>query len=72
MPLKVRNFASQDGWVNPHQQLLYCCDRKAWAASAQKLHTVAASNNRDHIPWSLYNYCLFTPHTIYMGVILRA
>jgi len=26
-----------------------------------KLHTVAASNNRDHMPWSLY-YCLFTPH----------
>jgi len=23
-----------------------------------KLHTVAASNNRDHMPWSLY-YCLF-------------
>jgi len=26
-----------------------------------KLHTVAASNNRDHMPWSLY-YCLFMPH----------
>jgi len=26
-----------------------------------KLHTVAASNNRDHMPWSLY-YCLFAPH----------
>jgi len=29
-----------------------------------KLHTVAASNNRDHMPWSLY-YSLFVPH-IYM------
>jgi len=28
-----------------------CCDRKARAAS----------NNRDHMPWSLY-YCLFAPH----------
>ena len=27
-----------------------------------KLRTVAASNNRDHVPRSLY-YCLFTPHT---------
>jgi len=26
-----------------------------------KLHTVAASNNRDHMSWSLY-YCLFAPH----------
>jgi len=26
-----------------------------------KLRTVAASNNRVHMPWSLY-YCLFTPH----------
>ena len=26
-----------------------------------KLRTVAASNNRVHIPWSLY-YCLFAPH----------
>jgi len=26
-----------------------------------KLHTVAASNNRDHAPQSLY-YCLFAPH----------
>ena len=25
-----------------------------------KLHAVAASNNRDHMPWSLY-YCLFAP-----------
>ena len=27
-----------------------------------KLRTVAASNNRVHMPWSLY-YCLFAPHT---------
>jgi len=33
-----------------------------------KLRTVAASNNRNHAPWSLC-YCLFTPH-IY-GVVLR-
>ena len=26
-----------------------------------KLHTVVASNNRDHMPWSLY-YNLFVPH----------
>jgi len=28
------------------------------------LRTVAASNNRVHMPWSLY-YCLFAPHTVY-------
>jgi len=34
-----------------------------------KLRTVAASNNRAHMPWSLY-YCLFAPR-IYI-VVLRA
>jgi len=34
-----------------------------------KLHTVAASNNRDHPARSLY-YCLFVPHIC--GVFLRA
>ena len=34
-----------------------------------KLCTVAAYNNRVHMPWSLY-YCLFTPHIC--GVVLRA
>jgi len=44
-----------------------------WSASSSgmcaKLHTVAASNNRVHMPWSLY-YCLFAPR-IYI-VVLRA
>jgi len=35
-----------------------------------KLHTAAASNNRDHAPRSLY-YCLFAPH-IYIWVLLFA
>ena len=35
-----------------------------------KLHTVSASNNRDHLMRLLY-YCLFAPH-VYMGVVLRA
>ena len=34
-----------------------------------ELRTVATSNNRDHMPWSLY-YCLFAPHIC--GVVLRA
>ena len=34
-----------------------------------KLRTVAASNNRVHMPWSLY-YCLFAPHTYIF--VLRA
>ena len=29
-----------------------------------KLHTLAASNNTDHMPWSLY-YCLFVPRRLY-------
>ena len=36
-----------------------------------KIHTVIASNNKDHAPQSLY-YWLFVPHTVYMGVVLRA
>jgi len=31
------------------------------SSKCTKLHTVAASNNRDHALQSLY-YCLFTPH----------
>jgi len=31
------------------------------------LHTVAANNNRAHMPWSLY-YSLFAPH-IYIAVL---
>ena len=34
-----------------------------------KLRTVAASNNRDHMPWSLY-YCFFAPRTY--TVVLHA
>ena len=34
-----------------------------------KLHTVAATNNRDHMPWSLYS-CLFMPH-VYRCYSLR-
>jgi len=34
-----------------------------------KLHTVAANNNRDHAPQSLY-YCLSMPHIC--GVVLHA
>jgi len=41
------------------------------SSKCAKLHTVAANNNRDHMPWSLY-CCLFAPHILYMGVILRA
>jgi len=35
-----------------------------------KLHTVAATNNRDHMSWSPY-YCWFAPH-IYIVVVLHA
>jgi len=34
-----------------------------------KLHTVAASNNRDHTPQSLY-YCWFVPHVLYVVLFL--
>jgi len=37
-----------------------CCDRKTRAACAQSV-TLAARNNRDPAPQSLY-YCLFAPH----------
>jgi len=30
-----------------------------------RIRTVAASNNRVHMPWSL-NYCLFASHTVYV------
>jgi len=32
-----------------------------WSGMCAKLRTVAASNKRVHMPWSLY-YCLFAPH----------
>jgi len=45
-----------------------------WSGSSSSkcanLHTVAASNNRDHSTRSLH-YCMVTPH-IYMGVIIHA
>ena len=47
---------------------VYCCDRKSPGSMCAKLHTVAASNNRDHVPQSLH-YCLFVP-CIYI-VVLR-
>jgi len=34
---------------------------KITSGMCAKLRTVAASNNRVHMPWSLY-YCLFVPH----------
>jgi len=46
-----------------------CCNQKSLSCMCTKLRTVAASNNRVHMPWSLY-YCLFTPHIC--GVVLRA
>jgi len=45
-----------------------CCDRKSPSGMCAKLRTVAASNNRVHMPWLLY-YCLFAPD-IYI-VVLR-
>jgi len=47
----------------------FCCDRKSPSSIYVKLHTVAASNDRVHVPQSLY-FCLFTPR-IYI-VVLRA
>ena len=46
-----------------------CCDMESQSGMCAKLRTVAASNNRDHAPQSLY-YCLFAPHVC--GVVLRA
>jgi len=43
---------------------------KSPSGKCAKLHTVAASNNRDHPTRSLY-YFLFAPH-IYLGFVLRA
>jgi len=62
-------LANQD--VNKHL-CTWCCDLKAKAlhcGKCAKLRTMAASNNRDHTPRSLY-YCSFTPHVY--GVILHA
>jgi len=38
---------------------IYCCDWKSLSSMFAKLRAVAASNNRVHMPWSLY--CLFAP-----------
>ena len=38
----------------------FCCDRKSPSSMCTKLHTVAASNNRDHAPQSLFTYAVVT------------
>ena len=52
----------------PINSLSLCCDRKSQSGMCTKFRIVAASNNRVHMPWSLY-YCLFAPHIC--GVVLR-
>jgi len=47
----------------------YCCDRKRPNGKCAKLRTVAASNYRVHMSWSLY-YWLFAP--LSYSVFLRA
>jgi len=47
----------------------FCCDTESPSGICTKLRSVAASNNRDHAPRSLY-YCLFAPHICI--VVLRA
>ena len=53
-----------EGWTRHDLHILvtapFCWDWKARAACAESF-TLAASNNRVHMPWSLY-YCLFAPH----------
>jgi len=41
--------------------LLVLLQSESLSSKRAKLHTVAASNNRDHAPQSLY-HCLFVPH----------
>jgi len=43
---------------------------KSSSDKCAKLHTVTASNKRDHLMMPLY-YCLFTPHILYLCVALR-
>ena len=50
-----------------HSTILLCSEIPS--GTCAKLRTVAASNNRVHMPWSLY-YCLFAPHTYIF--VLRA
>ena len=55
-----------EGWT-PHDLGIlvtapFCCDRKNPIGICAKLHTVAASNNRVHMSWSLY-YRLFMPRS---------
>ena len=53
-----------EGWTSHDLHILvtapFCCDRKSPSGMCAKLHTVAASNNRDHTPWS-FNDGLFSP-----------
>jgi len=42
-----------------HSTILLCLESPS--SNCAELRTVAASNNRDHAPQSLY-YCLFVPH----------
>jgi len=55
--------------VTRQEKLLQVLQLESSSGMCAKFRTVAASYNRDHVPWSLY-YCFFVPH-IY-GVVLRA
>jgi len=48
-------------WVNITCNELLLLRSEIPSGMCAKLRTVAASNNRVHMPWSLY-YCLFAPH----------
>jgi len=59
------------GWTRHDLHILvtapFCCYQKSASSICAKLRTVAASNNRVHMLWSLY-YCLFAP-CIYIAVL---
>jgi len=61
-----RNNAFRDKYENEFERFTRLFPRirllrsESSSGKCAKLHTVAASNNRDHMPWSLY-YCLFAP-----------
>jgi len=63
LTLLVNNCSGKGHFLN-----LVVLQSESPSGISAKLHTVAASNNRDYMPWSLY-YCLFAPHIC--GVFLR-
>jgi len=72
MPLPTPDERNQrhESDNNSHKSEMFLLQLESPGRKCAKLHTVAASSNRDHMPWSLY-YGLLAPY-LYVWVVFFA